>query len=565
MNSNNIIVQEYLSSLKEDKELDYLFPILLNAMGFRIVQTAKESKGQSQYGKDIIAIGNDNKGVKCRWYFELKGYENRDITDKNYSIPDGIRESIIEAKDTAFHDSSIPEFNALPIKIALVHNGVLKTNIRPTFDGFISKEFTEGEFERWDIYHLTDLFSEFLFSAYLLSDEESNRLFKKILAFLDTPDYDYRDFKLLVELQFEKARNTTKGRIFTKLFATLNLLEEIVFHYSKLNNNLIAAKECSKFLAIRTWSWILENRLETRRAVLNEFKKLLRTHYDVFYAYFKKTFPIARITNGLYAENGTFFEDIGYPLRCFEYLEDILHYCRLRLYYPNFDKENANSQAVRNKQKDLLIELITNNSGFYRPILDNHSIAITQLFVFFAQQAGRRKKDIEFIVSYIFNTVHSIIINKLKHNRLPELYNRVDVLAESIAKNEKSEEYNDTSSILIGTLLELIVVLKSEDTYNEILKYLAKDLSIQIPYPNFDECDVEQLLFEKNMHDEYYVECLEPLPEKFEDFVIQIKEKNSDRVEYRTDKTGFSYLRYLTHSYFKNELEPNEWRKFLGT
>lgn len=347
MNSNNIIVQEYLSSLKEDKELDYLFPILLNAMGFRIVQTAKESKGQSQYGKDIIAIGNDDKGIKCRWYFELKGYEDKDITDKNYSIPDGIRESIIEAKDTAFNDSSIPEFNALPIKIVLVHNGVLKTNIRPTFEGFLSKEFKEGEFERWDIYHLTDLFSEFLFSTYLLPDEESNSLFKKTLAFLDTPDYDYRDFKLLVELQFGKAENATKGRIFTKLFATLNLLERIIFHYSKLNNNLIAAKECSKFLIIRTWAWILKNRLETRRAVLNEYKKLLHTHYDILDAYFKKTFLIARIPNGLYAENGAFFEAIGYPLRCFEYLEDILHYCKLRLYYPNFDKESLNAEAIK--------------------------------------------------------------------------------------------------------------------------------------------------------------------------------------------------------------------------
>lgn len=562
MNSNNIIVQEYLSSLKEDKELDSLFPILLNAMGFRIVQTAKESKGQSQYGKDIIAIGNDDKGAKYRWYFELKGYENRDITDKNYSIPDGIRESIIEAKDTAFNDSSIPQFNTLPIKIILVHNGVLKTNIRPTFEGFISKEFKEGEFERWDIYHLTDLFSEFLFNTYLLPDEESNRLFKKTLAFLDTPDYDYRDFKMLVELQFEKADSAAKGRIFTKLFSTLNLLERIIFHYSKLNNNLIAAKECSKFLIIRTWSWILKNGLETKRAVLNEYRKLLRSHYDIFNTYFKKTFPIARIDNGLYAENGAFFEAIGYPLRCFDYLEDLLHYCRLRLYFPNFDKESANMQAIRNKQKDLLIELITNNSGFFRPILDNHSIAITQLFIFFAQQPGRRQKDIDFIASYIFNTVHNIIINKLKHDRLPELYNRVDVLAESIAKNEKSEEYNDTSSILIGSLLELIVIIESEETYSEILKHLSKDLSIQIPHPNFKEYNVEQLLFEKNMHDEYYVECLEPLPEKFEDFIKLVKDIKIDSLEYRTDKVGFSYLRYLAHSYFKNELVPEEWMRF---
>ena len=40
MNSNSIIVSEYLASLKEDSELDYLFPMLLNIMGYRIAQTA---------------------------------------------------------------------------------------------------------------------------------------------------------------------------------------------------------------------------------------------------------------------------------------------------------------------------------------------------------------------------------------------------------------------------------------------------------------------------------------------------------------------------------------------
>jgi len=160
MNSNSIIIKEYLSNLREDAELDHLFPILLNTMGYRIIQTAKDSKGQSQYGKDIIAVGNDTNGVKHRWYFELKGHKDRDITDKNYSVTDGIRESIIEAIDTPFEDSSIPGFNELPIKIVLVHNGILKTNIRPVFEGFINKTFRNSDnesFERWDIHHLTDL------------------------------------------------------------------------------------------------------------------------------------------------------------------------------------------------------------------------------------------------------------------------------------------------------------------------------------------------------------------------------------------------------------------------
>ena len=72
------IVRDYLESLKEDKELDYIFPMLLEAMGFRIVATPRNSKGQPQHGKDVIAIGKDDDGLLYRWYFELKGNAAKD-------------------------------------------------------------------------------------------------------------------------------------------------------------------------------------------------------------------------------------------------------------------------------------------------------------------------------------------------------------------------------------------------------------------------------------------------------------------------------------------------------
>jgi len=562
MSSNNIIVREYLGSLKEDKELDYLFPILLNSMGFRIVQTAKESKGQSQYGKDIIAIGKNEQGEKFRWYFELKGFGDRDITDKNYSATDGIRESIIEAKDTAFNDASIPEFNQLPIKIVLVHNGVLKTNIRPTFEGFISKEFKDGEFERWDIYYLTDLFSKYLFSEYLLSDSDSNRLFKKTLAFLDTPDNNYSDFKQLVNLQFAKI-DTIKGRAFTKLFATLNILESIVFHYSVENNNLIAAKECSKYLTLYTWSWILENKLDRKKPILREYEKLTKTQYDILNAYFSKTFNVAKSQNGLFSENGVFFERLGYPLRCFDYLDDIIYYCRLREYFSKRNADDTNIRNLRNKQKDLIIELIQNNNGFYRPVLDNNSIPIMQLFVFFSDKKYLRKQDVNFIKSYIFDTVNNILISKIKNNLLPELYSNVTVVSEAFATGEKPDEYYDTSSMLIAALLELLVIFNAKEIYEDVHKYLHENINLQIPSIDFNEYDVEQLLFKKHLHQEYHVDYIDKFSEDFEEFKELVGKKEIINREYRTDKAGFSFLRYLAHSYYKNEILPEEWRIHL--
>lgn len=559
MNSNNIIVQEYLGSLKEDKELDYLFPILLNVMGFRIVQTALEAKGQSQYGKDIVAIGNDEKGNKYRWYFELKGFKDRDITEKNYSANDGIRESIIEAKDTAFSDNSIPEFNSLPIKIVVVHNGVLKANIRPTFDGFISKEFNLGEFERWDIYYLTELFSKYLFGEYLLADTDSNRLLKRTLAFLDSPDNDFIDFKHLVEIQIEKI-GSIKGRTFNKFFATVNLLSSIVFHYSVENQNLIAAKECTDYLVLRIWSWILNQKLEEKEAVLKEFRKLLKTQYEILNLYFTKTFNIASLENGLYAENGTYFEAIGYPLRCFDYINDLIYYCELRHYYPDFKQTTLRKTLLRNTQKDKIINLIENNSGAYRPIIDNQSIAILNIFRFFSEQEDLRAKDGLFLASYIYRVISGLLVIKNKRNRLPDGYNRINLVLEFEATGERPEEYTDESSMLIAILYEILILFDGEKTYQTLKAHLEDKVNLQIAHPNTSENNIEELLFKGHMDSEYYIDSFQKVPESFEEFKKIVKGKSYEKIDYRTDKVGFPYLRTLAHKYFKNEYFPDVWR-----
>lgn len=563
MSSNNIIVREYLSSLKEDKELDYLFPILLQEMGYRIVQTAKESKGQSQYGKDIIAIGKDSSEKEFKWYFELKGHSDKDITDGNYSKKDGIRESIIESRDTAFNDSSIKGFNKLPIKIVLVHNGVLKANVRHTFEGLIVREFKEGEFERWDIYYLTELFAKYLFNEYLLTDDESNRLFKRTLAFLDAPDNDFSDFKQLVELQFEKINNLSSDRFQKKFFATLNLLLSIIFHYSQENNNLLAAKECVKFVVLRTWAWILKGNLETKEPILKEFRKLLVIQHSILEEYFKKTFPVASIENGLYSENGHFFEAIGYPLRCFEYLDDLIYYNQLELFLPEFSLVVKDSKRIRNKQKDSIIKLVNNNSGCLRPILDNHSIPILHLFLFFADKSDLRKKDVNFIAPYILDLISSIIIIKNKRGRLPELYNRIDLVSEFSYSKTRPEEYCDDASMLLATLLELLVLFDARGMYNSLREHLDNKVDLQIPHPNIEEFEIEQRIFEGHMDEEYYIESLPPLPDDFNEFKKSVKVKEIQAFNYRTDLAGFPFLRTLAHSYFKNEIFPSEWRKHI--
>ena len=73
------IVKQYIASLKEDGELDYIFPLLLERMEYRILSTPKQSKGMPQYGRDVVAI-KEVKGEPTLWLFELKGFGAKDIT-----------------------------------------------------------------------------------------------------------------------------------------------------------------------------------------------------------------------------------------------------------------------------------------------------------------------------------------------------------------------------------------------------------------------------------------------------------------------------------------------------
>ncbi|MEP7108378.1 MAG: hypothetical protein ABI760_10350 [Ferruginibacter sp.] len=101
MGSNTLIVSEYLASLKEDSKLDYLFPILLSLLGYRIIATPKESRGNKfrslltihfellqQYFKRTLRVACKPNGLfgERGGPFETIGYPLRSFEYLNYLI-----------------------------------------------------------------------------------------------------------------------------------------------------------------------------------------------------------------------------------------------------------------------------------------------------------------------------------------------------------------------------------------------------------------------------------------------------------------------------------------------
>jgi hypothetical protein len=200
MDIKNIIVREYLESLTEKNELNRIFPLLLEALHYQILSKPTEYLGMKEYGKDIVAVGVDEDGVKKRFYFELKGGSDRDITEANFYGKDGIQDSLSQATYNEFV-SAYPEFKDLPLKIVIVHNGVIKGNVQSTLESmFVTLAASKPNtyFDRWDISKLTLLFSEYLFGAYLLVNQANTRLFNRVLINLDSYEGVSPDFIELV-------------------------------------------------------------------------------------------------------------------------------------------------------------------------------------------------------------------------------------------------------------------------------------------------------------------------------------------------------------------------------
>lgn len=574
MDIRTIVVREYLESLTEDGELDYIFPLFLESQGFVILSKPTESKGVSQYGKDVVAVGMDfGDGMMKRFYFELKGGGDRHITNSTYSKEDGIRESLYGAKDRDFEFTN-KDYEKLPLKIVLVHNGELKASVKDTFEGFIRKHFPPDgdiEFDRWGISELTQFFSEKFFSEYLLVDQESTRLFNKTLVNLDVEEKVSVNFIRLLDVMFERMEHkkyVPLTREIKMLFESLRLVGFILYTEAKRYNNLDIAKRYLTCLVLRFWHWILRHKLEKEKQITAYFDKIMGLYTDVMGEYFLRTLPIARLPDGLYAETGGSYEQVGYTFRTFEYIQYLCWFIGFIT-----DKEKLKETVGQ-----LLVPVLNNNSVSGRPLLDIHSTPIIDilLLLMIAGETERAR-------NYLSEVLFYIRLGKEKYDRMPDANNQERSVIKFILTKEKPVYYSDKTSPLLAVLMEFVGILNREDLYENMKEFIHKykiDLGIFVPHhgehsasrnliENQEE-DLEEQLFSKEFFNDGYqreISLYKNLHENlsFKDFKEELmRRKEEFTYTYRTDEAGYAYLKDLAHIYFRTPYFPDKWRMFAG-
>jgi len=547
------VIKQYVASLKEDAELDYIFPLLLERMGYRVLSTPKQSKGKPQFGRDVVATMNID-GVNTLFFFELKGFGARDITSQTLTAEDGIIDSLKTSKYTEYRDSSIPGLEEFSRRWVFVHNGGIDSNVMPTWNDFVQKVFPDGDLERWDLEKLTALFSKYLFDETLLADEKSYHLFKKVLVLLDSEGNNFKDIVSLIDLQIQKIAGKKKEgrRAIINLFATLRLIASMVYFYSKDCNNLLPAKFCIDTILVKTWAWILKGKKEKKAAIIKHFYSLVLLQVQIYEEYVNKILSVARLNKSMYGFESSDTEYIFYPLRCFDFLEDLTYF-----FFLTESIGRPIQKEIRNRL-DTLKLVIEKNTACSMPLLDTHSIPIQLVFLYIYDRSKGNKEDVHFLGKYLMDMVINLTKRYQEKKMWPEMTGNRLALARSLYA--KDDDYCCESSLLLTVISELIAYLNMPQLYTPFKKTVEESgVNLQIAFPITDEFDIEQLLFEHRLYDEMAVQTDIKLPETINGFHENYSKKYSS-IAYRTDTAGFEFMRVLAHKYYETDLFPD----FLG-
>lgn len=547
-----LIILEYLSMLKESKELDSLLVALLQSMDIEVI--SKPIIGGRQFGVDLAAVGKDPEdGVKKLFLFVIKqGNINRNNWDNK---PQSVRQSIDEILDVYLRSHVEEEYSQLPVSIILCFNGNLEQSIQANWAGYVKNCISDKiKIFSWDIDKLASYIKKNLMNEYLFPEDIQKEI-RKTLALIDLNEYDLSNFYNIIEkILSAEIKNLKKD---LKSLRLLNLCINIVYKWAEEGNNLKPALIATERLILKVFSWMNKKGYLNNKKILNEFQNIHITYRNVLNSYFLKIQNHCYIKDALFHYGGG-AEEIEYPLITFEQIGIIasigLNY--LNCYILTNDKKFL---RLAINVSNGLSGLIINNKSSFNALYDGHIIDIT-LGLLLLYNTKRFKEANYWIEQIFIYLVNSFILRK----RFPILSDSYDELIFIEAGYSKCKM---ESSTLIPILAEWSVVLKNEPLYNFIKEQINnhfKEIDMQIWYP---EDNVESYMFSENvLINSGTMRTSIKYQGNYDEFISQIKDEIDIEIDYNNlqiNKNHYPILGLIASRHYRAQIFPFYWRKFI--
>ncbi|WP_321943296.1 hypothetical protein [Paraburkholderia tropica] len=319
--SLEILVEEYLATMKEDGELDKFLPILLTAMGHVII--SKPQKGVRQSGGDLLSVGKDDDDGKKKVFVWVIKCGDIDRAAWN-SGEQAVRQTLDSVVDVYLQANLSPSRQHLPKKVCIVTNGEFKQNVQQEITGYLrlyqeryqveTEEVNGSSLANWTGRHMLDE---------RVLPEAQRSLMRRALANVELPEASIEHARLLITGLFQSARLATgsdrvRQRKVTGLLRAVALFNAILFGWARQGNNLESAYLAAEFSILAAWAFVHESEWGEKAWIRPLFTQFLAHYMVVTATYHAKlepyyrtqgAFGIALRDSSLVAER--VFEEIG--------------------------------------------------------------------------------------------------------------------------------------------------------------------------------------------------------------------------------------------------------------
>lgn len=550
------LINEYISLLKEDRELDTLITDLL--IGMNVIPISKPQKGR-QFGVDIAAVGIDPEdGLKKIFLIAIKqGNLTRTSWDSGVNA---VRPTFNEILDTYISIFLTTVYQKLPKKIILCTNGHITQPVQPNYTLFVNENSKEDiEFSFWGINEISKMVDEYLFTEKLFPSNLQS-LLRKTLAFLDLADYDLRHFYLLIQEIF-KEQEKQKQRILKRM-RLMRMCLGILFKWSQDIDNLkpsfLAAERC----VLLCWNWVQKGNHLDKKYVGQEFYQLHFLKREIGVVLFNKLSEHYRTQHSIhrYSKN-----ELEYSLTVWEHIGIVAVIGLAELKEVGFNYNNNNQEVAEFYFNSALYiietlnDLIRVNPPSIYPQYDEHSIEISLALNLFL-----KTNRIEMAKDWLKRLAMGIQDAFVLTSFFPLFRKSFDKLVDIQHGLDKSK---NESSMILPILIEFCVLLEDNETYETIKNFVNEHLpkiNQQLWLPTED---TELLItIGDYSRDTGSVKHSLMIYENIDDYRKEMQEELelfSPDKEFKLNTLGFDILGHVASRHYRAQPLPYYWRKFI--
>jgi len=254
--SLRLLLEDYLSLMREEGELDVFLPLLMAAMGHQVVYRPK--KGPRQYGVDVASVGIDSDGKKKLFMWLIKrGDLGRNEWEGG---PQKVRESINEVSDVYIRNFIAPEHKQLSRKLLIVTNGDFLATINQNLASYLTVWCRRNKVaaEQVNGSKLASWTEEHLLNEYVLPSEERG-LLRRMLANVKSPELCLSVGRQLIDQLVAvksikgKSANAIAKANSTSLRGVATALN-VLFVWGQHEENLLGPYLVAEYAILATWA-----------------------------------------------------------------------------------------------------------------------------------------------------------------------------------------------------------------------------------------------------------------------------------------------------------------------